>query len=102
MPMLTTFRIGLPVKPSHSCERTRSASLAIRSSTSWTSAMTSTPSTTSEASRGMRSATWRTARFSETLIRSPRNMASIRSERPDSSASRTSSVRVSPVIRFLE
>ena len=48
MPMLTTLRIGLPVCPFHSPERTRSANAAIRSSTSCTSATTSTPSTTSE------------------------------------------------------
>ena len=49
MPMLTMLRIGLPVWPFHSPERTRSAKSAIRSSTSCTSATTSTPSTTSEA-----------------------------------------------------
>ena len=54
MPMLTMLRIGLPVWPFHSPERTRSAKAAIRSSTSWTSATTSTPSTTSEAPFGMR------------------------------------------------
>ena len=48
MPMLTTLRIGLPVWPVHSPERTASANAAIRSSTSCTSATTSTPSTTSE------------------------------------------------------
>ena len=37
--------------------------------------------------RGARSATCSTARFSVTLILSPRNMASMRSRRPDSSAS---------------
>ena len=36
---------------------------------------------------GARRATCRTARFSVTLIFSPRNMASIRARRPDSSAS---------------
>ena len=87
MPMLTTLRIGLPVWPFHSPERTRSAKAAIRSSTSWTSATTSTPSTTSDAPCGMRRATWSTERFSETLMRSPRNIASMRSARPDSSAS---------------
>ena len=50
MPMLTTFRIGLPVKPVQAPERTASAKAAIRSSTSCTSATTSTPSTTSERS----------------------------------------------------
>ena len=42
----------------------------------------SAPSTTIDAPRGARSATWSTARFSETLIFSPRNMASIRARRP--------------------
>ena len=42
------------------------------------------------ASRGARRATCSTARFSVTLIWSPRNIASIRSRRPDSSASSTS------------
>ena len=49
MPTLTTFRIGLPVWPFHSPERTRSAKARMRSSTSCTSATTSTPSTTSDA-----------------------------------------------------
>ena len=40
-----------------------------------------------EAPRGARSATCSTARFSETLILSPRNMASMRSRSPDSWAS---------------
>ncbi len=79
MPMLTTLRIGFPVWPLHSPERTRSANAAIRSSTSCTWATTSTPSTISDASRGMRSATCSTERFSETLIRSPLNIASRRS-----------------------
>ena len=37
MPMLTTFRIGLPVCPFHSPERTRSENAAMRSRTSCTS-----------------------------------------------------------------
>ncbi len=79
MPMFTTLRIGLPVCPFQSPERMRSANAAMRSSTSCTCATTSTPSTTSERSRGMRSATWSTERFSVVLIRSPRNIASVRS-----------------------
>ena len=78
---------------------------AIRSSTSWTCLTTSTPSTTSERSRGIRSATWSTARSSETLIRSPRNIASRRSASPDSSASSPSSAdRLvgDPVLRVVE
>ena len=87
MPTLTMFRIGLPVWPFHSPERTRSAKRAIRSSTSCTSATTSTPSTTSDAPFGMRSATWSTDRSSETLMCSPRNIMSRRSASSDSSAS---------------
>jgi hypothetical protein len=102
MPMLITFRIRWPVCPVHAPDRTRSAKSCIRSSTSCTSRTTSTPSTTSDASRGMRSATCSTARSSETLMCSPRNMASLRSGIPDSTASSTSSRMVSSVTRFLE
>ena len=59
----------------------------MRSSVSCTSATTSRPSTTSCVPFGMRNATWSTERFSVVLIRSPRNIASVRSGRPDSSAS---------------
>ena len=102
MPMLITFRMGLPVWPFHSPDRTRSLNEAIRRSTSCTSATTSTPSTTREAPSGMRSATWSTERPSETLMRSPRNMASMWSRRPDCSASSTRSRSVSSVTRFFE
>ena len=102
MPMLITLRMGLPVWPFHSPPRTRSANAPIRSRTSCTSTTTSTPSTISERSRGIRSATWRTERFSVELMRSPRNIASRRSASPDSSASATSRPTVSSVIRFLE
>ena len=102
MPMLTTFRIGFPVKPFQAPERTRSEKSAIRSSTSWTSAATSTPSTTKDASLRHSQRDVETDRFSETLMRSPRNMASIRSARPDSTASCTRSASVSSVIRFFE
>ena len=102
MPMLTTFRMRLPVWPFHSPRRTRSAKPAILSSTAWTSGTTFLPSTRIEASRGARSATWRTARFSVTLIFSPPNIASIRSRRPDSFASCTSSFIVWSVTRFFE
>ena len=74
----------------------------MRSSTSWTSVTTSRPSTTSELFLGIRSATWRTERFSVVLIRSPRNIASVRSESSDSSASCRSSRSVSLVTRFFE
>ena len=102
MPTLTTLRIGLPVCPVHSPERTRSQKSPIRSSVSWTSLTTSTPSTISERSRGIRSATWSTARSSETLMCSPANIASRRSSTPRSRASSPSRITVSSVIRFLE
>ena len=100
--MFTTLRIRLPVCPVHSPLRTRLLNAVIRSSTSCTSRTTSAPSTTSEADFGIRSATCRTARSSDTLMCSPRNMASRRCGTPDSSASSTSSRIVSSVTRFLE
>ncbi len=102
MPMLTTFRMRLPVWPVHSPERTRSANAAILSSTSCTPGTTFSPSTSITASRGARSAVCSTARSSVTLIRSPRNMAS---RSPDTSvavASSRSRASVSSVIRCLE
>ena len=102
MPMFTTLRIGFPVCPRHSPFRTRPANSLIRSRTSCTSLTTSTPSTTSERLRGIRSATCSTERSSETLIRSPRNICSRRSGMPVCSASATSSGRVSSVMRFFE
>ena len=102
MPTLTMFRIAWPVWPFHSPERIRFANSAIRSSTSCTWATTSTPPTTSELPLGIRSATCRTARCSETLIGSPRIIASRRSSTPDSWASWMSRARVSSVTRFLE
>ena len=102
MPMFTTLRIGLPVWPVQAPERMRSANAPMRSSTACTWATTSTPSTTSEASAGMRSATCNTARSSETLMWSPRNIASMCSRRPDSPASRSSSRIVSSVTRCFE
>ena len=100
--MLTTFRIGLPVCPFHSPERTRSQKAPIRSRTSWTSLTTSVPSTISERPRGIRRATCRTERSSETLIRSPANIASRRAGIPRSVASAASRPTVSAVIRFFE
>ena len=58
IPMFTTARIRAPVAPTRPPERTRSATAAIRPSSSWTSLTTSMPSTTSDLERGMRSATW--------------------------------------------
>ncbi len=102
MPMFTTLRIGRPVCPVQEPERTASENRAIRSSTAWTSGTTSVPSTAIDAPAGARSATWRTARSSVRLIRSPENIASIRSRSPDCSASSTSRRRVSSVTRFFE
>ena len=84
MPMLMTLRIGSPVCPRHSPLRTRSENDAMRSRTSWTCLTTSSPSTISERSRGIRRATWRTARSSVELMCSPRNIASRRSATPHS------------------
>ena len=51
---------------------------------------------------GSRSAVCSTARFSDTLMCSPRNIASRLAGTPDSSASSTSSAMVSSVTRFFE
>jgi len=102
MPMLTTLRIGLPVYPVQTPLRTRVAKSVMRSSTSCTPGTTFWPSARIEVPRGARKATCSTDRFSETLIRLPRNMASMRPRRPQASASRSSSRTVSSVIRFFE
>ena len=102
MPMLTTLRMRLPVYPFHSPERTRSAKDDMRSSTPCTSGTTSSPSTTIFWPRGARSATCSTGRPSVTLIRSPPNMASMRSRSPVVRASSSNRPRVSSVIRFFE
>ena len=76
---------------------------AMRSSTACTSGTTSWPSTYDAARpRGARSATCSTARSSVTLMCSPRNIASMRSRSPHSSASATRSRSVSSVTRFFE
>ena len=79
MPMLTTLRTGLPLRPRHAPERTCSAKAAILSSTSRTPGMTSLPSPWSITGppERARSATCRTARSSVSLMCSPRNIASI-------------------------
>ena len=82
--------------------RTRLEKSAILSSTAWTSGTTSSPSKTMDCPSGARRATWRTARFSVTLIFSPRNIASMRACRPDSSASCKRSFSVSSVMRCFE
>ncbi len=100
--MLTTRRIGAPVCPVQVPDRTASANAAMRSSTACTAGTTSSPSTSTDAERGARRAVCSTARCSETLIASPRNIAAIRPSSPDSRASWISSRTVSSVIRFLE
>ena len=93
MPIFTMLRIGLPVWPFHRrSERVRKA--AILSRTRGLRARHSVPSTTIDAPFAARSATCRTARFSVTLIVSPRNIASMRSPqaafvRPVAPASRS-------------
>ena len=102
MPMFTTFRIRLPVWPVNAPLRILEAKSAIASSTLWTSATTSAPSTSIRLPRGARSATCRTARRSVELIFSPANIASRRFATPRSSASCSNSRSVSSVIRFFE
>ena len=102
MPMLMTLRMRLPVWPFQAPLRTRSAKSAILSRTACTSGTTLRPSCRIEAPRGARRATWSTARFSETLILSPRNIASMRSRSPASRASWSSRRSVSSVMRFFE
>ena len=105
MPMLTMLRIGLPVCPFHAPPRTRFGEVRHPVEHGVHSGTTFLPSTRIDASRGARSATWSTARFSETLIFSPRNMASMRARRPQSSARRMSSAQSlvgDPVLRVIE
>ncbi len=101
IPMFTTLRIGRPVAPVQSPDRTRRLKAAIRSSTSCTGPTTSSPSSSIRVPRAARSATCSTARSSETLIRSPANIAAIRSGSPASCAARTSSAIVSALTRCL-
>ena len=89
-----------PVAPRQAPERTRSARSAMRSSTSCTAPTTSSPPVWIRVPRGARSATWSTARSSETLMCSPANIAAMRSSRPASRASRTSSASVCGVTRW--
>ena len=67
----------------------------------WTSGTTFSPSTRMTASRGARSATCSTARFSVMLIFSPRNMASMRAADRIRLPARTE-LEVSSVMRFFE
>ena len=102
MPMLTTARMGWPVAPVHAPDRTASAKMAIRPSTSWTSAPMSTPSTTSGWPGGRRRAVWSTARPSLWLMGAPANIWSRRSSNPALRARAHSSPMVSLVTWFLE
>jgi len=102
MPILMTLRMRRPVCPFHASFRMLSENRAIRSSTACTSGTTFLPSTRIEASFGARSAVCKTARPSETLILSPRNIASIRPRRSIASARSNRSPSVSSVIRFFE
>ncbi len=102
MPTLTTFLIRLPVCPVHSPERTRSAKSAILSRTACTPGTTFSPSTSTTASRDDRSAVCSTARSSVVLMRSPRNMASLRPKTSARAASSRNSRRVSSVTSCLE
>ena len=102
MPMLITFLMLLPVCPFQAPLRTRSANSAILSEHGVHVRHDVFPSTVMLASRGARRATCSTARFSVMLIFSPRNIASMRAFRPDSSASCSRSFSVSSVTRFFE
>ena len=102
MPMLTMFLIGLPVWPVHSPALIRSEKAAIRSRTACTAGTTFSPSTSTTAPRGARSAVCRTARSSVVLIFSPRNIASRSPATPVAAASSRSRRSVSSVTRCLE
>ena len=102
--MLTTLRIGLPVWPVHSPERTRSANAGhpvehlvdLGDDVGAVDDQRARP-------RGIRSATCSTARSSETLMCSPRNIASRRSAQAATPRrARRSSRSVSSVTRFFE
>ena len=82
MPMLTTLRMRLPVWPVQAPLRTRSEKSAMRSSTACTSGTTfvAVDDDRRAARRAQRHV--QHARFSVTLIFSPRNIASMRSRRP--------------------
>ena len=89
--VLSTPRCGRDLKIAPSC-RARCGPGALHSlrQQRWTAPL------------GARRATCSTARFSVVLIFSPRNMASMRARRPDSSASSRRSLTVSSVTRFFE
>ena len=102
MPRLTMSVIGLPVCPFHAPLRTRSTKPLMRPRTSFTSGITSTPSTRIGVFERLRSATCSTARFSVWLIFSPANMRSASARTPAASTSSPSSLKVSSVAMFLE
>ena len=74
----------------------------MRSITAFTFGMTSSPSTRTGWLLRLRRATCSTARFSVLLILSPLNMRSRQPATSASSASRTSRLMVSSVMRFFE
>ena len=103
MPMLTTYLMRLPVNPLCSPLRTLSANADIFARTLRTSGMTSLPSTSTLASGSqLRSAVWRTARFSVRLIFSPVNIFSISAFRFAASASLRRAFITFASMRFFE
>jgi len=76
--------------------------IQLSSQTPYGAVTTFSPSTKIDIPRGARRAMCKTERFSVMLILSPRNIASIRERKSDSSASLTKSFSVSSVTRFLE
>mmetsp|Transcript_46292 Transcript_46292/g.128690 ORF Transcript_46292/g.128690 Transcript_46292/m.128690 type:complete len:245 (+) Transcript_46292:1305-2039(+) len=102
MPRLTTSVIVLPVKPFHSPERTELTKISILPSTSFTSGITSAPSTRMGVLDWLRSATWRTARFSVLLIFSPLNMRAASPLMSAASKTFSKSAIVSSVMMFFE
>ncbi len=102
MPMLTTARMGSPVAPVHRPLRTASTKAAMRSSSVWTSAPTSAPSTSKRSPAGRRRAVWSTARPSLSLMGAPANIWSRRSSSPAARARSLSREMVSAVIQFFD
>mmetsp|Transcript_11678 Transcript_11678/g.17487 ORF Transcript_11678/g.17487 Transcript_11678/m.17487 type:complete len:209 (+) Transcript_11678:1227-1853(+) len=102
IPRLTTSVIVLPVNPFHSPERTDSTNTLILARTSFTSGITSLPSTRMGVLDWLRRATWRTARFSVALIFSPLNMRAASPFTFAASTTFSKSARVSSVTIFLE
>ena len=102
MPMLTTSVIVSPLAPRHSPLRTLSEKRPIRSRTSRTPGITSSPPMRMGRPERLRSATCRTARFSVALIVSPANMRSRHSSTFAARARSNRSRKVSSSTRFFE